>query len=81
MPEIEIEENIPLPSRYVNSTRGRPAKWPFAKMKVGQSICIKDYVEYEQAKNALPYWARKLGFTFTCARSKDTNGGRIWRVK
>ncbi|WVR18324.1 hypothetical protein y223_00044 [Bordetella phage PY223] len=78
---FDIEDGVPLPDRYLTRSRGRPQKWPFDRMRVGQSFHVKGYEEYERAKLAVQYWGRKTGFRFTCAKDKDGDGGRIWRTE
>lgn len=73
---MKIEKNVPL----VHISRsGRPMKYPWADMSVGDSIMVEGQDTQGPAATAARTWARGKGISFS-ARSVD-GGARIWRVK
>jgi len=69
-----IEKKIPMPK----SDRGRPYKYPFEQMEVGDSFFVpKD--EAEKARNSALQYARREGKIFHTRKEND--GARIWRTK
>lgn len=68
----QIEKNIPLPSVAV----GRPRKYPFAHMEVGDSALFVDDAEnaYLAAQACGRYHSKKF------SRRKTDEGLRIWRI-
>ena len=73
MADVKIDEGIPVPlGRF---------SWPFAKMKVGDSI----FVPHKQSANAGQGWRRlkDQGWVFTARTTVENNVGgvRVWRVK
>ena len=72
---IEIEKNVPLPTR---SARGPAPKYPWADMAVGDSFVMP--VKYMSAHGQAVRAAAKYGFKFTI-RKLDEEQTRIWRVE
>lgn len=72
-----VEKNIPIPGRT------KPAKYPWAKMKVGDSFLID--APFNRMVNASRSWAYRHNQKFVLRmRNKDEHGEsgvRIWRVK
>lgn len=69
-----IEKNVPLPSPQ---RAGRPAKYPWREMRVGDSFVIDKPTQ--QAATRGREAGRSLGMKFSC-RKIDANHTRIWRV-
>lgn len=74
---FEIEKNLPLPERQ-RGTPGRNAKYPFAKLEVGDSFFIPGIKVQSASRNA-NYHSMRLGRKFVC-RTVD-GGVRIWRIE
>ena len=74
----EIEDNIPLPKNRA----GALAKYPWKKLKVGQSFAVT-LGEMSRASIAsqTSAAAKKLGIKLTGRHDKETGIVRIWRVK
>ena len=71
---MEIEKNIQPPEL----TRGRPSKYPFSKMDVGDSVFFDGAtIGGAEYKAAIGY-GRSRGWKF-CVRTSD-GGLRVWRV-
>lgn len=73
--KIVIEKNVPIPN-----TKGRKLKYPFDKMKIGDSFKLKN-VPKNTILNAAKSWAKrqKNKYEFTI---RYINGAtRIWRIK
>lgn len=84
MEEYKIEKGIKIPERK----RKNNSKYPFDKMKVGDSFfvkCKKNVLSKTQAiltTNAAHSIKRKgLNFKFTSRVSHEPIGIRIWRIK
>lgn len=74
----DIDDNVPLPKRTGNSA-GRPPKYPFGKMEVGQSVFFGGESSSSKAAIAAHAYGRRQGKRFS-ARKAD-GGVRIWRVE
>jgi hypothetical protein len=72
-----IEDNIPIPKRGGSN---RAYKYPFEKMKVGQSFWIAESI-YRVAPAACKF-GRDNGKKFTCRTMDDgrESGVRVWRI-
>ena len=75
----EINKNIPIPVSGI----GRPRKYPFKEMNIGDSFII--YEKYSRLNmslmgNAARNWSKKgnYGYKFTLKKTED-NKIRIWR--
>lgn len=68
-----LTNKVPLPEK----TRGGPKRYPFDKMKVGDSFFAA--ITTVELASAAQYWGRKLGRKFTCR--KEGTGARVWRIK
>jgi hypothetical protein len=71
--QFKIEKGIPMPQ--INA--GRPCKYPWAKMNVGDSVFM-DSVNVSVLVSALSY-GKKHAMEF--ASRVENEGRRIWRVK
>jgi hypothetical protein len=71
---IIIETAVPIPA----NAKGRPAVYPFDKMKVGDSFRL-DNTHICKISASKAYWAKKLKRKFT-ARTEG-GGVRVWRTK
>lgn len=73
---IKIQKGIPIPA----TTAGRPGKYPFAEMDIGDSFELKD-VPKNTVLNAARNWASRNNkkAKFTIRHENKTT--RIWRIK
>ncbi len=69
--EYEIEKNVSMPERGKHI-------YPFAKMKVGDSINIIGEKQYRNARAAASAFGKYHGKKFATRRT--SNGCRLWRV-
>ncbi len=69
---MQIDKDIPPPSE----TRGRPAKYPFATMEVGDSFLSPEPVA--RMSPAASYAGKRGGMRFT-VRAEGA-GARVWRI-
>lgn len=81
---IKIDAGIPLPPRRRGG--GRPWKWPFAQMEIGDSFAtaLKAGESSSQSMRRVDYLyaGRRLGWKYT-GRCLVENGNpvlRIWRI-
>jgi len=74
MESYKIEKSIPVPEV---SGAGRPAKYPFSSMSVGDSIFIAGKRPSEISAHHV--WGRRNNIKFMGRAEKD--GMRVWRVK
>lgn len=69
----KIDSGIPIPGR-----KGRPEKWPFSKLKVGQSFLARG-LEVEEFSGTVSAAKKRLKIGLTM---RTVPGGvRVWRVK
>ena len=73
--DIKIESDIPLPS----SLAGRPKKYPFSEMNVGDSFVIQSRSERDSISGIVSRLSKKNGTKFTVRKTAD--GYRCWRIK
>ena len=70
-----VEHNIPVPT---SSGKGRPSKYPWAVMKVGDSFFVPG-IKTVQIAGVAQSQARNHGTKWT---TRAVNGGaRVWRIK
>lgn len=67
--EIQIESDVPLPSR-------KPAKYPFGKMKIGESFFAA--VDPKLLTNAAGGYGRSHNMKFAVRTVEG--GARCWRI-
>jgi hypothetical protein len=87
MSMAKVESGIPMPAkRYVKprvKRRGRPMKYPWRKMKVGDSAFFEgqttDTCNNGRAYNSAGQYGRLHGMKFS--GHNEPAGVRIWRVK
>ena len=72
---IKIDKKVPMPAI---TNRGRPAKYPWAEMKVGDSFFLK--LSKAASVNSMIYSAGKKHCVRFSAR-KEGAGYRIWRTE
>jgi len=72
--QIEVDKSVPLPEPKL----GRPKKYPFAEMEVGDSFFVPQEKVRSASKSASMYKAAHGG-DFT--RRSVEGGVRIWRVE
>ena len=68
MVKAKIDSNIPLPT-----------KWPFAKMKVGDSFAVPDDVKRQAIAVAAMRYGIKNDMKFTIRKTLEGNL-RCWRI-
>lgn len=74
---IKVDSNVPVPQRGLG---GRPEKYPFTSMKVGESFFIPTD-EVERTRSAVLGAARlRLGAGRVATRVAE-GGLRVWRIK
>lgn len=72
---LQIESDVPFPN--LTETHSTVTKYPFRKMKVGDSI----YFEGEESSkiySAAKTYAHRTGVKFT--KRKEGQGYRLWRI-
>lgn len=75
---IEIEKDIPIPE---SNTAGRPAKYPLARMEVGDSFVVDlETNKYQSIKSAIHASANRQGIK-ACIRTINDNQVRVWRIE
>ena len=68
-----LENKVPVPKRV--KTGGRKQKYPWAKMRVGQSFFVP---AGEGSQNGLTSCARAVGLSI---KTRSVDGGfRVWRI-
>ena len=72
---FEIEDNVEIPPRCGRSK----SKYPWAKMKVGQSFFVPDGSQPSLSATAIGYSYRHPEMKFTTA--KEAGGVRVWRIE
>ena len=81
--EFKIEKNIELPKR----SSGRPSKYPFSEMKVGDSffIPVADHIDIWNVAGAVrnaANMARIRDKTIGRFSTRKVEGGvRVWRIE
>lgn len=70
---IQIDKDLPIPT----GGRGRPAKYPWADMEVGDSFLSPDQAPNTMSNVRLKA-EKRTGFKFTTRAEGD--GTRIWRI-
>jgi len=75
--EIKIEKGVPLPA----SGAGRPSKYPWGDMEVGDSFFAEAKPESMHTQAA--FAGRKYGRRFTTRKRTENGvaGVRVWRVE
>lgn len=82
---ITIDRNTPLP--FVR--KGRPCKYPFAELQVGDSFAVplagsimlgKGDVAVGRISAAAVAYARRYGGKFTVRTDRENNVARCWRL-
>lgn len=78
---IKIEKRVPIPE----NKRGKPNKYPFPDMKIGDSFLFTENLKdkrksIQHASAAANTWKKVTAskFKFSCRLVK--NGVRIWRI-
>lgn len=70
-----IQKGIPAPE---STRRGRPAKYPFAKMEIGDCYEVEGLDQGKRAAKAAFRYGARHGMKFS-TRTTD-EGLRIWRI-
>lgn len=76
---MRLESGIapPVKAKRKSKSTGRPPKYPFAKMKVGQSLKFKKLKEWQNAYSGAHTYGQRHKIKFITRRSDL----RIWRIK
>jgi hypothetical protein len=83
---MEIESDVPIPKRGI----GRPRKYPFPDMKVGDSFAVplgearttkRGYLVTYRIAQAAKVYQRRHGGKFIAHSVTDKNEARCWRVE
>ena len=72
---IEIDKHLPPPP----PTEGRPRRYPFPDMAVGDSFLITDADMIKNARSAAWMYSKRHGGRFSCRKVPE--GWRVWRVE
>lgn len=75
--EYKIEKRIPIPARIYGGA-GRPEKYPWGSLRVGESFFVGDR-SIQTVSSAAGFAAERHNAKYTC-RTVD-GGVRVWRVK
>lgn len=73
---IKVQKNIPIPK----TSQGRPAKYPFNTMDVGDSFEVKDAPK-NTVLNAAVSWASRHNKKAKFSIRHDNGKTRIWRTR
>ena len=74
MTKYRIEKNIPIP------TFSRSRKYPFDKMKIGDSFLVS-LGEDRSVRNCAAAAGRRHNMKFICRQTSGENNIRVWRLK
>lgn len=72
---FKIDKHMPIPEQIGSGAR---AKYPFAKMEVGDSFFVPS-MRSNALSNAAQWHTKKTGKKFTCANVEG--GVRCWRIE
>ena len=82
---FEIEKNVPIVNK-TNGGGGRPPKYPWEQMEVGDSFYVPKPDKLKNIRdlrsnllNASRVYVRRYGWQFTT--SEEGEGIRIWRIE
>lgn len=73
--EIKIEKNVPIPKP---NGSGRPAKYPWKSMEVGDSFFVNGGTKTTTLSNSAAYQRALTGRKF--AVRTEGEGVRVWRI-
>jgi hypothetical protein len=78
---IKIDKKVPVPK--ANSRTGRPVKYPFDKLKVGDSFFIKGNPKLKHSIYSClnAYNANRADIKIEITIRSEDNGVRVWRIK
>lgn len=78
---IKIDKKVPLPK--VTSRTGRPVKYPFDKLKVGDSFFIEGNPKLKHSIYSClnAYNANRADIKIEITIRSEDNGVRVWRIK
>jgi hypothetical protein len=75
-PGYAIEPGVPMPA---SGSRGRRSKYPFTRMRVGDSFLVRDTVSMIRIRTAASWAGTRHHMKFSCL--KVEGGMRVWRTK
>jgi hypothetical protein len=75
--KYRIEKNVPIPE---GTGRGRPAKYPFAKMQVGDSFLVMGSPNEQSTAQKSAHSFAQINPKFKFVTRTLNHGLRIWRV-
>jgi hypothetical protein len=74
---FQIDKDIPVPLTAIGGGQGRPPKYPFEKLSVGESFLAHNET-MKRVSNSASMYGRTHGIKFAC---RTVEGGvRVWRV-
>lgn len=75
MEKVRISTKIKPPTQ---DGRGRPARWPWKTLGVGESF----FIASQHTRPHISYWAKVTGNVFVSRRTNANgrDGWRVWRV-
>lgn len=79
MTQFKIERGIPVPSSIGRG--GRESKYPFEKMRVGDSFALDNEKQLQSARNAAYLYKKSTPDFNYGAVQNDDGGGRLWRLE
>lgn len=71
MQEPEITKSVPIPS-------DKSTKYPFRKLKIGESFVVSPDKEMS-VRSSANYYSKNFGSKFTARKTDE--GIRVWRIK
>ena len=74
---MEIEKGIPIP--YIARVDGM--KYPFEKMKVGDSFLVPPETKYETVRYSFYRFIHRKNLNWKFTVRKTPEGHRCWRIK
>ncbi len=72
---FKVESNLPIPEKK----KGPQARYPFAKMKVGEHFFVPLETAHKARNAANAYKLKHDGWDYTARQTED--GLRIWRIE
>lgn len=73
---VTIEHNVPLPKLR----GGRPQKYPFELMGIGDSFKLTGHMTVLNVREAVRYFTKKTGRKFVVRKDALTGVSRCWRL-
>ena len=71
---VQIDSHVPAPG----AASGRPRKYPWLELEVGQSFLFPQFITSGGAAAAMSYASKTYGLKFTVRKTPE--GYRCWRI-